>query len=195
MHAAKRSPLVHQYHVYTIDEIVHTTFAYLICGLRPTPGATPANDWESPLQRWLLSPVTARCPLVSYVAILTERFMKDLLRQWWCERKKVQAYHQHIGQRPNKRHTIAATAESATRTRALCDVSSSVEASVVSSRLAHGWIHQLTEDEQEILRLTTPAFEGLSQTEAAQRLGISDATLSRCLRRLRMKFQDYLEGA
>jgi RNA polymerase sigma factor (sigma-70 family) len=121
--------------------------------------------------------------------------MKDLLRQWWRARQQVRKYQRRLYPRPDKRQTIATTAESVTGTRALHDVSSPVEESVVLSNLAEGWIRQLTEHEQEILRLTAPTFEGLSQTEAAKRLGISDATLSRCLGRLRMKFQDYLEGA
>jgi RNA polymerase sigma factor (sigma-70 family) len=181
------------YDAYPLEEIVDTTFAYLVCGLRPTPGVAPANDRESPLHRWLLSPAPTRCPLANYVAILTKRFLQDLLRSWWRTRKQVQAYRQRM--RPDKRQTITTDTESRIGTQALCDVSSPVEASVVLSRLVHGWIHQLTEDEQEILRLTAPMYEGLSQIEAAKRLQISDATLSRRLQMLRTKCQDYLEGA
>src|SRR5439155_7824057 len=128
-----------------------------------------------------------------YVAILSKGFLRDLLRAWWCERKKIQAYRQRM--RPDKRQTIATDTESRTGTRALRDVSSPVEESVLLSQLIDGWLRHLIEHEQEIIRLTAPMYEGLSQTEAAKRLGISDATLSRWLRTLRTKYHNYLEGA
>jgi len=194
IHVAKTSPLVHLYDAYTTGEIADMTFDYLVYGVRPTD-VHHANDRESPLERWLLSPAPTRCSLAHYVAVLTKGLLWDLLRQRWRVRQQVRKYHQRLHPRPDKRQTIATTAESVTGTRALHDVSSPVEESVLLSHLADGWIRQLTEREQEILRLTAPMYDGWSQTEAAKRLRTSNATLSRRLRLLRTKFQDFLEGA
>src|SRR5439155_8969614 len=129
------------YHLYTLHEIVNAAFAYIICGLRFTPSVAPAHDGVSPLQRWLLSPPTTRCPLATYVAVLTKRFLRDLLRDWWRDRVNIQAYCQWMHLRPDRRQTILMEVESRARTRALREVSSPVEESIMFCCLGHGWLH------------------------------------------------------
>ncbi len=194
-HIAKQSPLFRSYGACTAAEIPDNTFTYLVCGLRPTGGIQPANDLESPLQRWLLSLEIEQGPLEKYVAIRARWFMRDLLREWLREHKKLQHYYEQTSVRRGTRQRRRRETASRDCYRVLPERSSPVEESVMMSRLAEGWIRPLTEQEQAIIQRTAPMCEGLSQQEAAQSLGISNATMTRRRQALRAKFDSYLEGA
>ena len=208
---ARRSPVYRDYSAYKVEEIVDSTFAYLICGLRPTGGIKPANDTESPLSRWLQSLDTAQCPLEKYVQTIARQFMRDLLQNWLREDKKKKHYRDQTYERRYKKTRSYTELDSDTNDHAfsdkhrlnnersiagwspLNDSCSPVEESVMTSRLAEGWIRRLTEQDQAIIGLTAPMYEGLSQKDAAKSLGISDATMCRRIRELRSNFDAYLD--